>query len=121
MAGGARRPTKGAVLWSCVTNNYPFHTAYVRALTSGNIPALRKLIRRALRAKPQKEFFTGDKTGKPMTHFEELATAVWRTFEAGHVEHGRLFLAAGLPVPAARDWTATARRAAAWPAVWSGA
>ena len=83
---------------SCVTNNYPFHTAYVRALTSGNIPALRKLIRRALRAKPQKEFFTGDKTGKPMTHFEELATAVWRTFEAGHVEHGRLFLAAGLPV-----------------------
>lgn len=79
-------------------NTYPFHCDYVRALTTGNIPALRKLIRRALRAKPQKEFFTGDKTGKPLTHFEELVTSVWRTFEVGQVEHGRLFLAAGLPV-----------------------
>ncbi len=79
-------------------NNYPFHIEYTRALTSENVSALRKLIGRALRAKPQKEFFTGDKTGKPLTHYEELATAVWRTFEAGHVEHGRLFLDAGLPV-----------------------
>src|SRR6187551_2206404 len=79
-------------------NDYPFHIAYTRALTSGNIPALRKLIRRALRAKPQREFFTGDVTGKPLTHFEELATAVWRTFEEGHVAHGRLLLDAGLQV-----------------------
>lgn len=79
-------------------NTYPFHRDYVRALTSGNIPALRKLIRRALGAKPQKEFFTGDKNRGPLTHYEELITAVWRTFEVGHVEHGRLFLAAGLPV-----------------------
>ena len=77
---------------------YPFHRDYVRELKTGNLPALRKLIRRALRAKPQKEFFTGDKTGEPLTRFEALATAVWRTFESGQVEHGRLFLAAGLPV-----------------------
>lgn len=81
-----------------MTNDYDFHPDYVRALTSGNAAALRKLIRRALRAKPQREFFTGDGTTKGLTHFEELATAVWRTFEAGHVEHGRLFLDAGLPV-----------------------
>lgn len=79
-------------------NDYPFHIDYARALTSGDIPALRKLIRRALRAKPQKEFFTGDKNRGALTPYEELITAVWRTFEAGHVEHGRLFLAAGLPV-----------------------
>jgi hypothetical protein len=79
-------------------NDYPFHIDYARALTSGDIPALRKLIRRALSAKPQKEFFIGDKTGRPLTHYEELATAVWRTFEAGQVEHGLRFLAAGLPV-----------------------
>lgn len=81
-----------------MNSTYPFHRDYVRALTTGDIPALRKLIRRVLRARPQTEFFTGDKTGKPLTHFEELATAVWRTFESGHVEHGRLFLNAGLPV-----------------------
>lgn len=81
-----------------MANDYSFHRDYVLALTTGNIPALRKLIRRALRAKPQKEFFTGDGTRKGLTRFEELATAVWRTFEAGRVEHGRLFLAAGLPV-----------------------
>ncbi len=79
-------------------NIYPFHIDYARALTSGDIPALRKLIRRALRAKPQMEFFTGDGTRKGLTRFEELATAVWRTFDAGHFEHARLFLAAGLPV-----------------------
>lgn len=79
-------------------NDYPFHIEYTRALTSGNVSALRKLIRRALRAKPQEIFFTGDETGEPLTPFEELATAVWRTFEEGHVEHGRLFLKAGLPV-----------------------
>lgn len=81
-----------------MTSDYDFHPDYVRALTSGNTTALRKLIRRALRAKPQKEFFTGDGTRKGLTRFEELVTAVWRTFEAGHVEHGRLFLDAGLPV-----------------------
>lgn len=81
-----------------MTNLYPFHRDYVRALTTGNIHAIRKLIRRALRAKPQQEFFTGDGTRMGLTRFEELATAVWRTFEAGHVEHGRLFLVAGLPV-----------------------
>lgn len=81
-----------------MTNDYLFHIDYARALTSGDIPALRKLIRRALRAKLQKEFFTADKKGKPLTPFEELATAVWRTSDAGHVQHGRLFLKAGLPV-----------------------
>ena len=79
-------------------NDYPFHIEYAHALRSKNVRALRKLIRRALRAKPQQEFFIGDKTGKPLKPFEELATAVWRTFEAGQVEHGRLFLDAGLPV-----------------------
>lgn len=81
-----------------MTNDYPFHLVYRRALTSGNTGALRKLILRALRAKPQKKFFTGDGTTKGLTRLEELATAVWRTFESGHVEHGRLFLDAGLPV-----------------------
>ena len=78
-------------------NVYPFHSEYARAITSGNVSALQKLINRALRAKPQKEFFTGDKTGKPLTHFENLVTAVWRTFDSGHIDHVRLFLAAGLP------------------------
>lgn len=76
---------------------YPFHRDYARALVSGDVPALRKLIRRALRAKPQKEFFSGDKMARFPTHFEELVTAVWRTFECCHREHGRLFLEAGLP------------------------
>jgi hypothetical protein len=79
-------------------NDYPFHINYTRALTSGNVSALRKLIRHALNAKPQKIFFTGDETGEPLTRFEELTTAVWRTFEGGQVAHGSLFLNAGLPV-----------------------
>lgn len=79
-----------------MTNDYPFHRHYVRALTTGNIPALRKLIRRALRAKPQKKYFTTDGTRKPLTPFEELVTSVWRTIESVHIEHCRLFLKAGL-------------------------
>lgn len=64
-------------------NDYPFHIYYTRALTSGDVPAVRKLIRRALRAKPQEIFFTGDETGEPLTPFEELATVVWRISRRG--------------------------------------
>jgi len=76
-----------------MTNDYPFHRDYVRALKSGNVPALKELIQGALRAKPQERCFVED----DLTPFEELVTAVWRTFECCHTEHGRLFLKAGLP------------------------
>lgn len=74
-------------------NQYPFHIDYARALTSGNVSALRKLIHGALRAKPQERCFVAD----DLTPFEELVTAVWRTFEGCHIKHGLLFLKAGLP------------------------
>jgi hypothetical protein len=76
-----------------MTNDYPFHRDYVRALKFGNVPALKKLIQGALRAKPQERCFVED----DLTPFEELVTAVWRTFECCHTEHGLLFLKAGLP------------------------
>jgi len=78
--------------------NYSFPRDYSSALTSKNTGALKKLIRRALRTKPPEGYFAGHKGGKPSTPYEVLNSAVWRTFEAGQVEHGRLFLAAGLPV-----------------------